>query len=126
MQPIRKHIPKESMVYVVDQNDEEGIMAMWHVRYYAFPIQTNASSASISWKIKTKENKDDLSNWGLTKKRWINELKKYNFEYVYLFSSNDEFYDVTKDLYSNYELAKNSSLFKIEKKDGKIILVPID
>ena len=122
---IKKNVPKESMVYIIDQEDKEGIMAMWHVRYYAFPIQTNASSGAISWKIKTKKNKDDLQNWGLTKTKWVKQLTKYKFEYVYLFSSDNEFFEKTKDLYSDYELAKKSTLFKVKVKNEKVILIPI-
>lgn len=122
---INKYTPKDSMVYVIDQKDTEGIMAMWHMRYYAFPRQTNASSAAINWKIKTEKNIDDLSNWGLTAAEWAAQLKKYKFDYVYLYTSDDYFFKETEFLYDDINKAKKSSLFKIIYKNKKIRLLPI-
>ena len=122
---LNKYTPKESMVYIIDQKDEEGIMAMWHARYYAFPRQTNASSGAINWKIRTKVNGDDLGNWGLTAEEWAKQLKEYNFEYVYLFSSDEYFFDETEFLYDNLEKAKDSTIFKVEIESNNVKLVPI-
>lgn len=122
---IKKYVPDNSMVYIIDQKDKEGIMAMWHVRFYAFPIQTNASSLSISWKIKTDKNEEDLNDWGLTAKKWEKELIKYKFKYVYLFSSDKEFFKETEYMYDNYEKAKKSTLFKVKVSNNRVTLAPI-
>ena len=122
---LNKYTPKESMVYIIDQKDTEGIMAMWHMRYYAFPRQTNASSGSINWKIRTEKNVDDLSDWGLTAKKWASQLLEYNFDYVYLYSSDDYFFKETSFLYDDVNSAKKHSLFKVTHDDSNFKLVPI-
>ena len=122
---VNEYTPKNSMVYIIDQKDTEGIMAMWHMRYYAFPRQTNASSAAINWKIRTEKNIDDLSNWGLTAEEWAEQLKKYKFDYVYLYSSDKYFFKETEFLYDDKNKASKCSLFKIVYKNQKLRLLPI-
>ena len=115
---VNNNTPKNSKVYVIDQKDINGIMAMWYARYYAFPRKINARASAISWKILTESNKDDMQGWGLTYKTLKDELYKYKFDYLYLYSSTNEFYEETKEYYDDYETAKKSKLFKI-KFDGK-------
>ena len=104
----------DSLIYVIDQKDVDGIMAMWYTRYYAFPRKNNASSSSIGWKIKTQANEDDLRDWGLTADKWEEDLKRYRFDYVFLYSVDDLFFEKTKYMYDDYESAKDAILFKIE------------
>lgn len=125
MQILKDNVPDDSMVYVIDQKDVDGIMAMWYTRYYAFPRKVNASSASINWKIKTSKNKDDLQDWGLTAEEWAKHIVDYKFDYVYLYTSDEEFYNETEFLYDDIEKAKKSSLFKILVDGGITKLVPI-
>ena len=122
---INKYTEKDSMIYVIDQKDKDGIMAMWYTRYYTFPRKTNASASAINWKIKTKLNKDDLSNWGFTAKKWAKHLKKYKFDYVFLYSADKYFFENTKFLYDDYDKAKKSTLFKIINTDTSLKLVPV-
>lgn len=123
---LNKYTPKNSLIYVIDQKDTDGIMAMWYTRYYAFPRKNNASSSAISWKIKTSANKDDLRDWGLTAKKWENHLKKYKFDYVFLYSADKLFFEKTKYMYEDYDIAQKSVLFKIEyDEDNNIVLVAI-
>ena len=119
------NIPKESLIYIIDQNDTDGIMAMWYVRYYAFPRKTNSSASAINWKIKTKKNEDDLQDWGFTAEKWAKHLKKFKFDYLFLYSCDDLFFEETKFMYDNYETAKKYSLFKIGYIDGNIKLIPV-
>lgn len=113
---------KESdRIYVLDQTDKDGIMAMWYARYYLFPRYTN--SAAVVWKIKTPKNADDLRDWGLTYDRLLNHLSEYQFDYIFLY---------TTDKYLNANLCKNididscedklhdNTLLKIENKDKLI------
>ncbi len=111
---LNDNTPENSLIYVIDQKDTDGIMAMWYTRYYGFPRKNNASSSSIGWKIKTEANKDDLRDWGLTAKKWEKELKKYSFDYVFLYSADDLFFEKTKYMYDDLEIAKKAVLFKIE------------
>lgn len=113
------------MVYVIDQKDGDGIMAMWYARYYGFPRKINASSASINWKIKTTKNVDDLKDWGFTAKQWIKNINDYGFEYVYLYSSDDEFFKETEFLYDDITLAKKSTLFRVKTVNKETKLIPI-
>jgi hypothetical protein len=122
---LNKNTPSDSMVYVIDQKDTDGIMAMWYTRYYAFPRKINASSASINWKIRTSKNKDDLQDWGLTASQWAEQLIEYNFDYVYLYSSDKEFFKETSFLYDDIEKAKKSSLFKVYTDGTNVKLIPI-
>ena len=112
-------------VYVIDQNDTDGIMTMWYARYYLFPRKVNASSAAISWKIKTDKNKDDLQSWGMTAKDLEKCLIKYKFDYLYLYSADDEFFKVTSDFYSDEDDAKKYKLFKIQQNGNSVMLIPV-
>lgn len=115
----------ETLVYVIDQQDKDGIMAMWYTRYYAFPRKTNASACAITWKIRTDKNTDDLQDWGLTAKEWEKHLIDYDFKYVFLYTADEAFFRETKFMYDDYERAKNYELFKVVKHDDKVKLVPI-
>ena len=57
-QILNEKTPKTSKIFIIDQKDKDGIMAMWYARYYAYPRTINASSSAIVWKIKTEKNKD--------------------------------------------------------------------
>lgn len=122
---LKKNTEKDSMIYVIDQKDGDGIMAMWFTRYYAFPRKINASSASINWKIRTEKNKDDLQDWGLNANRWVEQLKNYDFDYVYLYTSDKEFFKETAFLYNDINKAKKCSLFKVDRNNSNIRLIPI-
>ena len=123
---LNKNTPEDSLIYVIDQKDKDGIMAMWYTRYYAFPRKNNATSSAINWKIRTEANKDDLSDWGLTAEEWEKHLKEYDFDYVFLYSADDLFFEVTKFMYKDLEKAKKSVLFKIiYDKNGNVNLLPI-
>lgn len=112
-------------IYIIDQKDTDGIMAMWYARYYLFPRNVNASSGAISWKIKTDKNTDDLQNWGMTATDLKKCLIKYNFDYLYLYSVDDDFFDVTNDFYADKEKAKKYTLFKVKKHGKNVILTPV-
>lgn len=122
---VNKYTPKNSLIYVIDQKDKDGIMAMWYSRYYTFPRKNNASSLIIGWKIKTSKNKYDLKNWGFTAEKWAKHLKKYKFEYVFLYSKDNAFFKETEFLYDDVNMAKKYNLFKIENSNKKIKLIPI-
>ena len=112
-------------VYVIDQNDTDGIMTMWYARYYLFPRKVNASSGAISWKIRTDKNKDDLQTWGMTAKDLEKCLINYKFDYLYLYSADDEFFKVTSDFYSDEDDAKKYKLFKIQQNGNSVMLIPV-
>lgn len=122
---VNENTEPDSFVYVIDQQEEDGIMAMWYSRYYCFPRKTNATGAVIGWKIKTKKNKDDLGDWGFTAEAWAKHLKKYKFDYVFLYSKDDEFFNETEFLYDDVDTAKKATLFKIINNDDSIKLIPI-
>ena len=82
-----------SQVYVLDQKDTDGIMAMWYARYYAFPRKINANSHVIGWKIRTEKNADDLQDWGLTANDLERQLFDYNFDYLYLYTYDEEMFE---------------------------------
>ena len=122
---INDYTPDDSLIYIIDQKDTDGIMAMWYTRYYAFPRKTNASAAAINWKIKTRKNQDDLADWGFTAEKWAEHLKNYRFDYVYLYSADDLFFENTSFMYNDYNEAKKYSLFKIEYINNNVKLIPI-
>lgn len=122
---INDNTPENSLIYVIDQKDTDGIMAMWYARYYSFPRKTNASAAAINWKIKTENNKDDLQDWGFTAERWAKHLIDYKFDYVFLYSKDKLFFENTKFMYDNYIEAQNYSLFKIKNINNNVKLIPI-
>ena len=123
---INKYTKDDSKVFVIDQTDSDGIMAMWYARYYSFPRKINAASNAITWKILTKSNTDDLQDWGLNAQTFKEELYKYGFDYVFLYSSTDEYFEVTKDYYDNFEKAKKSTLFSVAFDGDRLNLIPIE
>ena len=122
---INENTPDDSLIYVIDQKDKDGIMAMWYSRYYSFPRKTNATASAINWKIKTKKNKDDLKDWGFTGEKWAKHLKKFKFDYVFLYSKDFEFFENTKFMYDDYINAQKYSLFKVEYVNDSVKLLPI-
>ncbi len=122
---VMKNTDENDNIYVIDQKDKDGIMAMWYARYYLFPRNVNASSGAISWKIKTDKNKDDLKKWGMTASDLEKCLIKYNFNYLYLYSYDDAFFDVTSDFYDDKENAKKYTLFKVLKHGKHVTLKPV-
>lgn len=120
-----ENTPENSQVYILDQTDQTGIMAMWYARYYGFPRKTNATNKSINWKIRTSSNEWDLQDWGLTAQDLSDDLLKYNFEYLFLYSSTDEMFEQMKFMFEDYDTCKEYTLFKVEEKDGHALLVPV-
>ena len=120
---VNENTPEDSQIYVLDQQDKDGIMAMWYTRYYCFPRKINAYQTSINWKIRTENNVDDLGDWGLTAQQLEDDLYNYNFDYLYLYTSDDQMYEQMKYMFEDYEMAKECSLFKIEKlNNGNVLL----
>ena len=111
---VREKTDENSKIFIVDQNDSEGIMAMWYGRYYLFPRKVNASSTAITWKVRTEKNKDDLQDWGLTSNTFKEELTKYNFDYLYLYTKDEELYKVLETSFDNYKTFDKYDLYKID------------
>lgn len=122
---VTKNTKKTDKVFIINQTDEESIMPIWYARYYCFPRVVNANPNAITWKIKTKKNKEDLQNWGLTKDTFIEHLINFKFDYVFFYSSDKELYKELEQYFDNYELAKKSKLFKVENNKGLITLKAI-
>lgn len=120
-----ENTPEDSQVYVLDQTDQTGIMAMWYARYYGFPRRTNATNKSINWKIKTESNLWDLQDWGLTAQDLSDDLLEYNFDYLFLYSSTEEMFEQMEFMFEDYDACRNYTLFKIEEKDGHALLVGV-
>jgi hypothetical protein len=121
---VNENTEPNSLVYVIDQEDKDNIMSVWYTRYFAFPRKINASSNAITWKIRTDKNKDDLNDWGLTANEWANHIVDFKFNYVFLYSVDDEFFNETSFMYDNVEFAKKYRLFRIEK-TNVVKLIPI-
>lgn len=124
---VNENTNKDSKVYVLDQKDTDGIMAMWYSRYYLFPRIVNASSDAIGWKIRTIKNGDDLQDWGLTGRELAEHLDNYNFSYLFLYTYDEEmFKEINFMLDRPYtEIIDKYTLFKIEKYEVGIVLVPV-
>ena len=123
---VRDNTKNSDRIYVLDQNDKDGIMAMWYARYYVFPRKTNASGKAINWKIRTDINSADLQNWGMTANDLAKNLYDYDFDYLYLYSFDDYMFDEMKNMFTDYDKAKKSTLFKVEKKSNETVkLIPV-
>lgn len=118
--------PDNSKIYVINQQDNDGMMTMWYARYYCYPRKINAHNGAINWKILTKSNEWDLQDWGLTFKSFKNHLEEYNFEYLYLYSITDEFVDgMSKEFNVNSDLIEDNKLFKINYINGTVQILPV-
>ncbi len=124
---VNDNTPKNSKVYVIDQTDKDGIMAMWYSRYYMFPRRVNASSSVIGWKIRTEKNSWDLMDWGLTSIDLQNQLYKYDFDYLFLYTYDEEFFEQISFMLEVPfdEVINKYTLFKVQKNDNNITLLPV-
>lgn len=123
---INKNTSSNSRVYVLNQTDEEsGIMPMWYARFYCYPRVINASSSAISWKIKTKLNESDLQDWGLNNKKLVDHLIEYKFDYLFLYTKDDELFNELSTYFDDVSVAKEYSLFKIKKYNNTLKLIPV-
>lgn len=118
---INSYTSEDSKIYVIDQTDKDGIMAMWYARYYTFPREVNASAVAINWKIKTYKNVDDLQDWGFTAEAWADHLIEYDFDYLFLYTVDDEFFDEIDFMLDDKENSKKYILFEIDKDNKKLI-----
>jgi hypothetical protein len=122
---VNDNTEKDSMVYVINQEDTDSIMPMWYSRYYIFPRKVNASSIAISWKIRTEKNIDDLGTWGLTAEELSKNLYDYKFDYLFLYSYDEEMFEKMKFMFSDYNNASKYTLFKIIRQNNTILLTPV-
>lgn len=123
---VNENTEKDAKVYVLNQNDDDGgIMPIWYARFYCYPRIVNASSAAISWKVKTESNEWDLQEWGLNRDTFVEHLIDYGFDYLFLYSKSDELYEELSILFEDAVEAKEYSLFKIEKNNKNIKFRPI-
>ena len=123
---VNENTPEDSKVYIIDQQDKDGIMALWYARYYSFPRKINAYQSAISWKIRTDKNVDDLQDWGLTAQDLEDDLYEYQFDYIYFYSSDDQMYERMAYMFENYDEAKKCSLFKINFEGENVKLVAVE
>ncbi|HIU40559.1 MAG TPA: hypothetical protein IAB68_04600 [Candidatus Aphodocola excrementigallinarum] len=119
---INEKTNKNSKIFIINQTDENTIMPLWYARYYAYPRIVNSSPYAITWKIKTPSNEWDLQDWGLTKDKFINHLIKEDFDYVYFYTTTDEFNDELNDIIDGNNNIENRQLFKIKNTNGTIKL----
>ena len=123
---VNENTPEDSKVYIIDQQDKDGIMALWYARYYSFPRKINAYQSAISWKIRTDKNVDDLQDWGLTAQDLEDDLYEYQFDYIYFYTSDDQMYERMAYMFENYDEAKECSLFKINFEGENVKLVAVE
>lgn len=110
---VNEKTEENSKIFIIDQNDTDGIMAMWYARYYLFPRKVNASSTAITWKIRTEKNIDDLQDWGLTSNTLKEELTKYDFDYLFLYTKDKELYQILDTSFDDYKTFNKYDLYKI-------------
>ena len=122
---INNNTELNSKVFIINQEDTETIMPLWYARYYCYPRIINSSSSAITWKIKTPSNEWDLQDWGLTLTTFQEHLIEENFDYIFLYSKNDELLkELNKILEDGYDIEKYK-LFKINKQNNQLKLVPV-
>ena len=112
---------KHSKIYIIDQEDKSGYLPMCKAQYYLYPRITNANG-QINWKIQTKT---DNSSWMLSAKTLEQTLIKNKFDYLFLYSSTNEFFDEISYMIKNKGNIKKYSLFKINVINNSISLTPI-
>lgn len=124
---VNRNTSEKDRIFVIDQQDKDGIMAMWYARYYLFPRVINSSSSAITWKIKTDKNAYDLQDWGLTNNTLENHLIEYDFDYLFLYTSDELMFENMKYLFENEKEARKYTLFKIQKNSNNTVtLIPVE
>ena len=88
-------IPENSRVLVISQTEDSQLQNLI-ARYYLFPMKVKFSN--------NYTEDDDLSSFG-------KELNNYN--YLYLYRTNDYFNENTKDIFENESTPKDETLYKI-------------
>ena len=112
---------KHSKIYIIDQEDKSGYLPMCKAQYYLYPRITNANG-QINWKIQTKT---DNSSWMLSAKTLEQTLIKNKFDYLFLYSTTNEFFDEISYMIKNKGNIENYKLFKINVINNSISLTPI-
>lgn len=106
-------INKESKIYFIAQNTKGE--EYYTAQYISSPIKLNDGKFSIG----KPYNIDDIWTIDISVIKWEQEL--FNFDYVYIYKTDGEFFNIYGELFSSE--IKNNSLYKIIKqKDNKIIL----
>ena len=119
--------PEHSKIYVIDQKDEDSMMNLWYARYYCYPRKVSAHNMAINWKVLTKSNEWDLSDWGFTFETFREHLNEYKYEYLFLNTVTDEFVEGMSDEFNiDSSIIKNNRLFKIDTSNSDVKLELVD
>lgn len=111
---IKKYVKPSDKIYVIIQNTTG--YDYWHLHHVLRP---NPINENYSWSIGEKYYDGDIWTLNISCNEWLENLKQ-NYDYVYLFKTDDKFIDEFKCAFNNSENIKNGNLFKIDK---KLILV---
>ncbi len=111
-----RSIAEPSKIYLISQEDYG--FDKWVIRHNAYP---HIVTSSLSYSFRDSEKYYDSDIWSreVELEVWQQELIE-NYDYVALFRVNNYFVDTYRELFEDYDLIQNSTVFKINKETGML------
>lgn len=115
---IKSNISEEDKIYIISQNTTG--FDYWVLRY---SLRPNVINSGYSWSIGEKYYKEDLWTLEINSDEWMNTLIEQNFDYVYIYKSDEAFVKQFGVLFNDTSKILSDSLFKLDKKSKKLKFV---
>ena len=114
---IKNNIDEDDKIYIISQNTTG--FDFWVLRYSLRPNIINSGC----WSIGEKYYEGDIWTLKISSDEWMNNLIKDDFDYVYIYKSDQEFVKQFGELFNDDSKILNDSLFKVDKKRKKLKFV---
>ncbi|MBO4834516.1 MAG: hypothetical protein J5483_00230 [Lachnospiraceae bacterium] len=116
----KKLDPEKDRVYFICQ-DSNGYE--YQVSYYlATPVKLSYDYA-MGWSLGTPYDEEDVWTLDMTAEEWEKALLDGNYTYVYVYNADKQFRALYGDLFENSSAISDNTCYKIEKKNGHVLLV---
>ncbi len=123
---VTDNVEEDERVYIIDQQDKDGYLPMCYSLYYLYPRYTNVNG-SINWKIQTESNREEIESWALSAEDLRRLLKENHFDYLFLYSSTEEFFDEIEYMVDgDTKNVEKYTLFEIVERDHEVYLKPVE
>ena len=123
---VTDNVEEDERVYIIDQQDKDGYLPMCYSLYYLYPRYTNVNG-SINWKIQTESNREEIESWALSAEDLRRLLKENHFDYLFLYSSTEEFFDEIEYMVDgDTKNIEKYTLFEIVERDHEVYLKPVE
>ena len=116
----KKLDPEKDRVYFICQ-DSNGYE--YQVSYYlATPVKLSYDYA-MGWSLGTPYDEGDVWTLDFTAEEWEQALLDGNYTYVYIYNADKQFRALYGELFENSSAISDNTCYKVEKKNGHVLLV---